>query len=215
MAKVTGPLQSNEARGGIGALIFNTWRGLSTCKMFKSPTQPRTSRQLAVRGFLTTCSRAWAALTTANRLTWTTWANDHPETDWTGQAKRMTGADAYTRHSTRLLDQAKSVVATAPVVPGPDAPANVVVTPSAGSMSIAFTAYAGTTTSIDGWLYGPTSKGRKPTIVKARHNFYAPGETTPKVVSGLAAGHYWLFLRGISETDGQASSFVLAEVDVT
>ena len=202
------------ARGGIGALVFNTWRGVSTVKVMKSPAQPRTARQLLVRGFLATCARAWAAVTAANKLTWTTWANDHPTSDWTGQPLRMTGADAYTRHTTRLLDQGKAVVQTAPVAAGPDAPAAVVCTPGAASVSIAFTAYAGTATSINPWLYGPFSKGISPKITKARHKSYAPGETTPLVITGLAIGHWALFMRAVSETDGQASTFVLVEFDV-
>lgn len=215
MAKVTGPLQSNEARGGIGALIFNTWRGLSTVKFMKSPAQPRTSRQLAVRAFLTTCSRAWAALDAAEQASWRTWANDHPQSDWTGQPKRMTGADAYTRHSTRLLDQGKAVVDTAPVAVPPVSVAGLVLTPGAGSISIAFTAYGGTATSIDVWIYGPHSAGIIPKITKARHNVYAPGETTPKVVSGLAAGLTTVFIRAVSETDGQSSAFISASATVT
>lgn len=215
MAKVTGPLQSNEARGGIGALVFNTWRGISTVKMMKSPAQPRTARQLAVRAFLTTCSRAWAGLSAANRATWTTWATDHPVSDWTGQSKRMTGADAYTRHASRLLDQGFAAVATAPVAVAPVSVAGLVITPGAGSMSIAFTAYGGTATQVDIWLYGPHSAGRVGKITKARHNVYAPGETTPKVISTLAAGLYSVFIRAVSETDGQASAFISADTTVT
>jgi len=214
MAKVTGPLQSNEARGKIGALIFNTWRTVSTVKIFRSPSQPRTARQLIVRAFLSTCSRAWAALDASEKLSWTTWANGHTVADWTGQQIRMTGADAYTRHSTRLLDQGKSVVDTAPSVAGPASPAAVVCTPGAGQVSIAFTPYSGTATSINPWLYGPFSKGIVPKINKAKHNCYAPAETSPKVISGLAVGHHALFIRAVSETDGQASPFVLVEFDV-
>lgn len=59
MAKVTLPLMSAEARGKVGGLIYNTWRGNSTVKIKKAPAQPRTARQLLIRAFATTCSRAW------------------------------------------------------------------------------------------------------------------------------------------------------------
>jgi hypothetical protein len=127
----------------------------------------------------------------------------------------MTGADAYTRHSTRLLDQGKAVVDTAPVAVPPVSVAGLVLTPGAGSISIAFTAYGGTATSIDVWIYGPHSAGIIPKITKARHNVYAPGETTPKVVSGLAAGLTTVFIRAVSETDGQSSAFISASATVT
>jgi len=215
MAKVTGPLQSNEARGKIGALIFNTWRGLATVKMFASPTQPRSARQLAIRAFLTTCARAWAGLTSGQRSGWTTWANDHPHSDWTGQPLRITGEDAYVGLNVRMLDMGFSASATCPTGVAPANVSNFVPTGGSGQISCAFTAYGGTATQIDIWAYGPHSAGRAATIVKARHKAYGPGETTPKVVTGLAAGLYTVYARAVSETDGQAAGWVSADATVT
>jgi hypothetical protein len=127
----------------------------------------------------------------------------------------MTGADAYTRHATRLLDMSKTVPDSAPTAVAPVSLANIVATPGSGQVSIAFTAYSGTATSIDAWQYGPISAGRTPTIVQARHKVYAPGETTPLVITGLTAGIHAFFLRAVSETDGQASAFLLVTATVT
>lgn len=195
--------------------MFNSWRGLSTVKMKTSPSQPRSARQLRMRAFLTTCSRAWAGLTSAQRDGWTAWANDHPETDWTGQPKRMTGQDAYVRHNTRLLDMGFAVTASAPTTVAPANVSNLVLTPGAGQISCAFTAFGGTTTQVDVWIVPAHSAGIKPTPTMAHHKVYGPGETTPIVVTGLAAGLTTIYIRSVSETDGQASAFVTADATVT
>jgi len=215
MAKVVSPLQSTEARGRVAGLIYNTWRGLNTVKSFKSPSQPRSSRQLLIRAYAVTCSRAWAALTAANQAAWIAYATAHPETDWSASAKRLTGHNWYVRLSVRLLDMAKSVVVTPPAVAAFASVAGLVLTPGAGQISCAFTAFAGTATTVDWWIQGPISAGRLPKIERAKHKAYTPGETTPYVITGLTPGTNAVFARSVSETDGQASPFVMLTAVVT
>jgi hypothetical protein len=215
MAKVVGPLQSTEARGGIGALIFNTWRGIATVKSFTSPAQPRSARQLKIRALMTTYSRGWQALTSVQRDGWNTWAADHPVSDWTGQPVRMTGQNAYVMCNVLLADQGSAVIPAAPATVAPAAVAGLVPTGGAGSISVAFTAYGSTATQIDIWLYGPHSAGRIPKIEKARHKVYGPGETSPVVISSLSPGLWTVFARAFLETNGLPSLFVMADATVT
>lgn len=210
MAKVVNPLMSAQARGKVGGLIFNTHRGQNTVKGFKSPSQPRTARQLTVRSYITTLSRAWSGITQVQRDGWEDWANLHTVSDWTGTPIRMSGFDAYVKCNALLLDQSKASVASAPAVAGPTALAGFALTPSSGQISIAWTARGGTSEQVDIWLQGPISAGRKPSIVKATHNCFQAGETSPKVISGLGAGTWAVFARVVSETDGQVSTFVVA-----
>ncbi len=214
MAKVINPLMSAAARGKVGGLIFNIHRGINTVKGFKSPSQPRTARQLAVRAYLSTLSRGWSTLTAAQRTAWTDWANAHTVADWTGTPIRMTGENAYIKLNSLMLDQGQSAVTTPPAVSAPANVAGLAITPSAGQLSIAWTATTGTDKQVDVWLYGPHSAGRTPSLVKAKHNCYCPGETSPKVITGLASGLYTVFARVVSETDGQVSSFVSAQATV-
>lgn len=215
MAKVVAPLQSAEARGRIGGLIYNTWRGMATVKMAKSPAQPRTVRQLLIRGLFTTYAQNWAGLTAPQRLAWNTYAQDHPLTDWTGQPKRITGMDWYIALNVRLLDMGKAAISSPPITLHPSVVVALVLTPAAGQISVAFTAVGGTDTTIDLWLQGPYSKGRIPKIERAAHKSYSAGETSPVVVSALVPGHYTVYARMISETSGLASQFVYATCDVT
>lgn len=215
MAKVTNPLFSTEARGKAGGIVFNTWRGIATVKIKKSPSQPRSARQLLVRAYLTQLSKAWAGLTDPQRLGWNDYATAHTNSDWSVSKLRSTGLNWYVALGTRLLLQAKALVATAPTAVAPAAPSNVVLTGGSGQISVAFTAYGGTATSLEVWKYGPHSAGITPSRVKARFNKYGPGETTPLVVTGLTAGLNTLYIRAVSETDGQVSGWVEASATVT
>jgi hypothetical protein len=215
MAKAIGPAHSTEVHGKIGDLVFNAWRGIHTIKIRKNPTQPRTARQLFIRSYMTTCVRAWASLSAANQAAWIAYAAAHLKTDWTNVAVRVTGANWYCALSVRLLDMSKSVVASPPTVSAPAGIAGAVATGGSGQVSIAFTAHGGTAETIDAWLTAPISLGKIPKITMARHHVYAPAETTPLVITGLAAGHYAAFLRCVSETDGQVSTWVSVTFTVT
>lgn len=215
MAKLIGPLHSTEARGSIGALIYNTWRGLRTVKRFTSPSQPRTARQLSIRSLMVTCVRAWALLEVAERAAWNLWAANHPQVDWTGVAKRLTGANCYAGLSVRLLDMGKAVKDTPPAVGAPGGIEDIVATPGSGQVSIAFTAHGGTNHTIDAWLTGVMSPGAIGKIEQARHKVYAPAETTPLVITTLAPGYYTAFLRCVSEDDGQVSAWEAVTFTVT
>jgi hypothetical protein len=127
----------------------------------------------------------------------------------------MTGANAYTGLNCRLADMVQSIISDPPTANGPGPVAALVLTPTTGQISAAFTPGAGTALQIDIWLYGPHSLGRAPTITRAKHRSYTPGETSPVVISGLSPGDWTVFARFVSETDGQASSWVFASAVVT
>jgi hypothetical protein len=206
---------SSEARGRVGGLVYNTWRGARTVKVKTAPAQPRSARQLVIRAFCTTIARRWKILTAPQREGWTTYATAHPATDWTGSPKRATGINWFVALSVRLLDQAKTVVDTAPIT---DAPANVaalVCTGASGQISCAFTPAGGTATTIDLWTHGPRSAGVVSTIVKAKHRIYGPAETSPLVIPTLPAGLYTVYARMIDEVTGLASQWVSATATVT
>lgn len=215
MAKVLNPLMSGAARGKVGGIIYNVWRGLATVKIHKSPAQPRTARQLAVRSYVTTLSRAWAGLTDSQRAAWTEWADSHPVSDWTGTNIRMTGMNAYIKTNSILLDMGQEPVANPPSAAGPTSVDGFACTGGEGQISVAFTPRTGSNETIDIWLQGPHSAGLIGTLSKARHISYNPGETSPIVLSDLSPGNYTVWARTVSEADGQVSSFVSDTVVVS
>jgi hypothetical protein len=159
--------------------------------------------------------RQWKSLTDAQRLTWTNYAITHTEVDFSGSPVRLTGLNWFCRCSIRLLDQTKAIVLTAPITDPPASVAAAVATPGAGTMSIAFTAFGGTDTTVEAWAVQGRGAGVSPKITMAKFKQRGPGETTPLVVTGLAAGFCTIFLRAISETTGLCSMWVSVSGIVT
>lgn len=91
MAIVTWPLSSGEARGRVGDLIYNTWRGRSYVKAYTLPQILFSDAQIAARAITTLCTTRWHAITDAQRNAWEAYAVGHPLPSWTGTPKRLTG----------------------------------------------------------------------------------------------------------------------------
>ena len=73
--KVRAPLHSIDVRGrfGVGP-VFSIWRGLNYARMLVIQGNPRSTRQLAIRGLITDASRAWAGLLDSDRAGWEVYA---------------------------------------------------------------------------------------------------------------------------------------------
>lgn len=103
MAKVVGPLNSIEARGSVGSLTYNTFRGISTVKG-RCPKEPRDSfAQLAVRELTRQATAYWQAMERIDVDLWNAYAQIHTEADWTGQTKRISGYNWFIRINVRRL----------------------------------------------------------------------------------------------------------------
>jgi hypothetical protein len=205
MAKVINPLMSTEARGRVGGLIANTWRGISYLKAFCSPAQPRTQRQLQMRAWNAMLMRKWQSLTPTNRTNWNDYAVNHPDIDWTGNQKRLTGLNWYLRCNIRLLDLAKPVIADPPTTPAPDAVLGLAVAGTTAGITISYTTAADTTLSTDIRRVGPHSAGKQAKIEQAKHISYQGIEIGLITESGLLPGRYTAFVRVIDEDNGLAS----------
>jgi len=214
-AKVLRPLHSEAATGSAGQVTFAECRGIQTARVKSNPAQPRTADQLAVRATQTTVSRAWAGITDLQRAAWEVFASANPETDILGSVKTLSGYNMYCRYNLRLNAMAKSLINAPPSVSGPASPAAGAATGGSGQISLTWTAYAGTAIMMEVWIIGPTSPGRKADMRRANLDGRYPAETSPKVISSLAAGFYQVYLRAISETDGQISSPILVTATAT
>lgn len=89
-----------------------------------TPVQPRTSRQLAVRGYLIDASQAWRDLTDEERASWSTWAATQPKSDSLGQTVFLTGHQAWVSLWVAL---ANAGLAVPPDVPTETPPAPPVI----------------------------------------------------------------------------------------
>lgn len=215
MAKVVSPLHSDRAKGSVGGVTYSVARGLDTVKAKPSPSQPRSARQLAVRAILSTCSRAWANLSDANRSAWDDFAALDPQYDWTGRTYYLSGFTEFVRFTSLMLDMGLAQVDTPPAVAAPGSPALFAAANGVLQSVVTWTSPGGTATQMDIWHLGPISKGRAAKIEHAVHNCYLTAETATKTVTGLTAGRHWFWGRFISETDGQFSPMVMDYADIT
>lgn len=103
------------------------------------PVQPRTTAQLAVRGYLSLNSQEFGSLTKVQQAAWATYASLHPRTDSLGQANIMTGAQAYGSVNNLLRLQGVTTVQTPPAQP--DFSAFVAGALTSTALSITVTGY--------------------------------------------------------------------------
>ncbi len=103
MAKVVGPLHSSEARGSVGSLTYNTWRGISIVKARAGPATQYSDAQVALRANTALATDDWQNLSDAHRQEWEQYALQHPDIDWTGNPQRLTGYNWFIRATVRAF----------------------------------------------------------------------------------------------------------------
>ncbi len=91
MAVVTWPLSSGEARGRVGGLIYNTWRGRSYVKAHAHYQTGLSPLQQTNQALAAIATAAWQSFTDQRRSAWADFANRHNTPDWTGNTRRLTG----------------------------------------------------------------------------------------------------------------------------
>jgi hypothetical protein len=216
MAKLMSPLASSEARGRIGGLIHNTWRGISYAKSSSSPAQPRSKLQLQMRAWTTMLVRYWGTtLTDAERVFWNDYASTHSKIDWTGNARRLTGLNWFVLCNIGRLRMALTVVTTPPAVAAPNAPAAFAAADGVLQSILTWTSPGGTGITCDVFHLGPVSKGVTPNIQRAKFKDMISAETHTMTCAGLAPGRHWFFARMIDESNGLVSPWVLDSCDIT
>jgi hypothetical protein len=107
VAIVTWPLSSGEARGRVGGLVYNTWRGRSYVKTCTTPKTEFSDSQVFVRDITSSLTVAWHALSDAQRSVWNNFAFNHTLANWTGQPKRISGYNWFVKlgyNSYRFFD---------------------------------------------------------------------------------------------------------------
>jgi hypothetical protein len=215
MAKVMSPLHSTEARGRVGGLVFNTWRGISTVKSNSSPAQPRSTTQLAVRSLVTYLTRKWALLDDTERLHWNEYAALHTEIDWTGNPKRLSGLNWYVRCNTRISQCGGTLIDEPPAVAAPDPIVSFQAMDQALSIRLMWQAAAGTDLTADFWVLGPHSTGVAAKIERAKRGLLTAAQTPDISIANKSVGHYTVWARIISEVTGLASTWLSDTCDVS
>ncbi|HUD74480.1 MAG TPA: hypothetical protein VMQ76_05355 [Terracidiphilus sp.] len=104
------------------------------------PVNPMSTAQGLVRARMTTNSAAWRTITAAQRAGWSDLGLSMVRTDSLGQSYSLQGNQAYASVNNNRLQCGLAVVADAPAVTTPVNIIGAVITLTAASMSIAYTA---------------------------------------------------------------------------
>jgi hypothetical protein len=150
MAKINfGPVV-NDARGKTAGIVYSKNKSGSYVRTKVTPSNPRTSYQVAARGFLTTFAQGWSAvLTAAERAAWATFATTYPTTNIFGNALTLNGLNMYVRINTVL-----SQIGATPLTTPPSSPSTVPIPVDPTSFSVDAT---GPVYSFDQTAAAPTS----------------------------------------------------------
>jgi hypothetical protein len=217
MPKVKNPLFSQEARGGLAGLVFNTWRGINTVKTNTSPTGQGTAKRLAAQALLSAISKAWAGITDAQRLAWGQYAIDHPVTDWTGSPKRLTGMNWYARCNVMLSYLGNALISDPPIDAAPDPATGFAVSQTGDDLVASWTTPVGAGPNIEFWIAGPLSAGRSAKLEQAaRHSSIAANTAQPyHLLVAPAVGRYTVFARIVDVDNGLTSTYMSDFTDIT
>lgn len=170
-AKVLDPLRSAEARGKVGGLSYNTWRGISTVKTCGSPANQQTAARIEARRKLIYYSQRWQTITQAQRNAWIAYADAHLVLDWTGNPVRLTGHQMYVGLSVNAERAGATPSDDPPAIVGPLPLPSFTATYDVGTGDVIFASdYDGYTTDhfVDIWVSGPHTAGRNPSIKESK-----------------------------------------------
>ena len=213
MAKVVGPLYSSEARGRVGGLVFNPWRGAAVVKAKHAPTQPRSSLQLSIRALAVKLSRLWAS--NAFHDAWDSYAYDHPSVDGMGVSIRATGANWFLALNTRLLLAGYTPIEEPPSAPAPNAVVGFTANGDVRSLTVSWTYPTAAEPLVQIWFDGPHTAGRKGSLARRKFKVRYVGNETETEIIDLQPGTYTVFANTLSSSQGLVSPSVSADATVT
>lgn len=215
MVKLVAPLHSTEARGSVGEVTYNTYRGRSYAKTRVGPSQQYSARQVAIRAFTAQATSLWQTMTSSQRSLWDRFAAEHPDQDWTGSPKRLTGYNWFVRINCVALDAGLSTFVDPPTYPsGSEAP-QLTLSVSAGHLRCsAATTDSGLTLSgiLDIWVSDIHSPAKHPSRKNAKHLLYGASDT-PYDLGAIAVGEARsVWARWIDPADGSHHPWSLARL---
>lgn len=114
MAKIKFGMMMTDARGKLGGQVFSKNRAGAYVRTKVTPSNPRTSTQMASRSILGTLSASWSGLTDAQRRAWNSAVNDWQKTDIFGDSRKPTGKNLFTGLNKELLQSGQSQIALPP-----------------------------------------------------------------------------------------------------
>lgn len=145
-----------DGRGKIGGHVASKNRGGAYMRTKVSPSNPRTTAQLAIRNGLSTFSQGWKALTAAQRNAWSGAVESFAKTDVFGSLKSPSGINLYIKLNQNLTEAAQTPLVLPPLPAGVDSPETITVTGAAGTPALSLSYTGATAPSGLTWLISGT-----------------------------------------------------------
>ena len=187
--KIKAPLHSMDARGRFGiGMVFSSWRGLSVGRAFTVPRNPRSSRQLEIRGLMTSSSRAWSNLTDENRTGWEVYAGNMSRKNIFGQDVKASGFNEYIACFLLASEVGETPVSIAPTDSAPLTVTAGAITQGTADGEIDVDWTAGQAGFVDVWITPALPAGRKPQESDYKHLSYTADATGTLTIDGLVGG---------------------------
>lgn len=214
MAKVAQPLMSNEARGKVAGICYNSWRGSNIVKVKKCPKKSHTNKQLLMMSLMKDLSIMYGSLSPSRLRAWDIYADLHLSSDWRGSAVNPTGENAFITCS--MLASLPLGVLT-PIL---DPPFNrfiygapVSLETDAQDLYITWAQIAYPTIYIEARVRTADSPGRSRAIAAMNNTIYGNTDDSQAViiVQGLVPGKTTVFSRFINIAYGVATSWAKSE----
>ena len=209
MAVVTWPLSSGEARGRVGDLVYNTWRGRSYVKQHNKIQDGHSETQQTIQAVCAQATAAWQAYGDVDRAAWNSFAAAHPLASWTGQPKRISGYNWFVRCR---FNQIWGIGYTTDIPPW-GVPDLILKDPYLEAYNLNIDLYwTPQTTELDllwwvnAWLEGPHSGAVTPSIKRAANAIWTSEATPPAPLAVPEAGYYTVHFRPV-HLSGRPSIF--------
>lgn len=133
-----GPMVGSVS-GGIGNTVFSRGRYGAILRIGAIPGNRITEYTVTARNRLSSLSKAWAALDPEERMSWETWAGQHPIVNRLGISQVLQGSAAFIQLNARILTAGGTQIDVPPIVGAPAPIGGTValtgVAPSTSSLS--------------------------------------------------------------------------------
>ena len=217
MAIVTWPLSSGEARGRVGGLVYNTWRGRSYVKTHTDPATQFSDKQIVVRTIAANVTAAWQLLDDSQRSAWNAFACAHLLPSWTGSPKRLSGYNWFLKLGWRTASYFGGPYFLPPEQLGIYTIHDFAVSAYLLEIAVAWTqsvAIPDEEVYVEMWLEGPWNSPRAPSIKRARLDTAVAQDANGWTIIAPSPGYYTVHLRAVLNS-GWCTPYVHQTVQAT
>ena len=214
--KLKMPMMSVEARGTVGGITYNTWKGINYCKTCTSPTGQGTKKRLDAQGLLITVAKLWETIGDPARAAWNAYAASHPVTSWTGPPMHLTGMNWFVKCHVTLRRMNFNYLVAAPTTAAPNPIVGMDFAHITTYLQLSWSAPNTGLNRVEMRMVGPQSAGiqakyEKSAFFQQNSVLDAPGVI---LVNSPGIGRWTIWARIVDNANGLTSSWLSAYVDV-